>query len=781
MQTRERMPKGILITQCLCLQNDFVEPIQKYDPVPNLLHIGYGEALRLMGENPEEGPVLSFMEWAYGESDKNLEIVHIRDWHDPKDEDQSEHLSQFGPHCIQGTHGADFVFQNLSLRLPRETRLVNASGLNDFHKTELEKLLEPFSETETNVGLVGVWTEAKISYLAYELRTRYPKFRIGVCSALTASSSRHMHYVSLDQLRNLLGVEVYPSLGTFSEFLTGKSAVTVHQASVREDSVKFEFDESLDLKEEDRKILYYLFRDCRSVSFHCLDGGFSGNVVLRAKSVDPLGHSQVPTVIKIGERDPIAQERTAFERIEEVLGNNAPRIVDFAEIGSRGGIKYRYAAMLDGNTRVFQDMYEGGEEEKECFAVLDTVYKKQLGRLYDAAEPEKLDLLQYYDFRTKYAPGVRRRVEELIGKSADGNRVELSFGKAVYNVCEFYENDLLHLKEYGSIPRYVSYVHGDLNGRNIIIDAQKNVWLIDFFHTHRGHVLKDLIKLENDLLYIFTKIEDAELEEAFALTDLILSQQDLGIPPKPEEEIRFVSEKIRRAYRMVCKLRSFYPSLIRLDRDPYQLHVSLLRYAMHTLSFDESSRVQKIWALYTGGICAEKVKEFLLLSKRLRIDMLSLEGKKGRIGLTLLPGRKDRDRDLISDIDTIREEGISTVVSLLTENEYAEYGVPDLKEAYQKSGMDSVFYPILDQKVPDRSSLEVLLDRMDTELSSGKNILVHCVGGLGRSGTVAAAYLIRKLGFTSEQAIRRVREVRSERAIESREQESFLRGLANGF
>jgi hypothetical protein len=34
------------------------------------------------------------------------------------------------------------------------------------------------------------------------------------------------------------------------------------------------------------------------------------------------------------------------------------RIVDFAEIAERGGIKYRYAAMIDGKTEVFQDRYE---------------------------------------------------------------------------------------------------------------------------------------------------------------------------------------------------------------------------------------------------------------------------------------------------------------------------------------------------------------------------------------------------------------------------------------
>jgi len=52
------MKQSILITQFL--QNDFVEPIQKYDPIPNLLHVGYSESKRPMGENPAEGAERKF-------------------------------------------------------------------------------------------------------------------------------------------------------------------------------------------------------------------------------------------------------------------------------------------------------------------------------------------------------------------------------------------------------------------------------------------------------------------------------------------------------------------------------------------------------------------------------------------------------------------------------------------------------------------------------------------------------------------------------------------------
>ena len=40
--------QSYLITQCL--QNDFVRLLDKYDPLPNYLHIGYDEANRLLYE-----------------------------------------------------------------------------------------------------------------------------------------------------------------------------------------------------------------------------------------------------------------------------------------------------------------------------------------------------------------------------------------------------------------------------------------------------------------------------------------------------------------------------------------------------------------------------------------------------------------------------------------------------------------------------------------------------------------------------------------------------------
>lgn len=761
------MPNAILFTQCL--QGDFTANLGPQDPLPNLLHIGFEESRRLLGEDPKEGPVARFMGWAYRQPDSDLSLVHIRDWHDARDPEQKAHLDHFGSHCLKSTAGARFVFDEPAGH-GKQIKIVESPGLNDFLGTDLAAHLAASSHPPARLGIIGVWTDVKVSFLAYELRTRFPGVPIGLCSALTASRSRTQHHLALERLHTILQIEVFHTVGGFADFLSG-SATTVAPGKFAD---QLEITRDQPLAPGDEPVIRYLFRHSAKVSLHRLDGGFSGNTVLRAESEDPRGLVEAPHVVKIGPREPMGQERLAFEKVENVLGNHAPRIADFVELGDRGGIKYRYASMGGGKGSTFQKTWMGGAPMPEIKSILDQVFLEQLGSFAKAARSERVNVLSYYLFAAKWAPSIREKVAAL-DPAWRGDVVEILPGHPVDHPALFYEQTLARLADRPPDRIPWAMVHGDLNGANIILDGHKNVWLIDFFHTHMGHALKDLIKLENDVLYIFTPVEqEGDLKEAMAISRFLAAVEDLAAPLPEAPPVGVTRPALVRCWQTIRQLRSYWPELVGTDRGPYPARVAQLRYAMHTLGFDESSLLQKKWALYTGAILATALKQEAEDGQALRLDWVEIPGfEKGTLALTILPGRRDKHRHLSTDLAELKKQGITRVLSLLQQDEMDHFGVSDLLSSYDQAGLSCLHRPFLDQGVPSFEEMDGLIAWLEAGLASGQKTLVHCVGGLGRSGLVAACLLVHR-GIDAREAVARVRRARSIRAVESELQERFL-------
>ncbi len=768
------MSKSILFTQCL--QNDYVKPIGKYDQIPNLNHIGYEESKRLMGLNPSQGPVNYMMKWAYDQPDDELEIIHLRDWHEVDDPDQKTHLETIGSHCIAGSEGSKFAFYLESY--PRIATILESRLLNDFIDTELEDILKPFKHEKVRVGIMGVWTEAKVSFLAYDLASRYPNFEIAICSALTAGSSISDHYHALDHLHKILGVRIIHSIGEFIKFLASDSAKTDIKLDVQANLPELIFDGDANVTEVDDQIIRYLFRHARKVNMKVLDGGYSGNLVLGAQSIDMEGREEAQHVLKIGPQEPIGQERMSFEKVEQVLGNSAPRITEFVDYKERGGIKYRYASMGRGKSTTFQQQYDSGISMDKVKKFLDIVFIEQLGKFYNAKQFEKANLMEYYMYDPKRAERLKARLETVLEHSADSDFLKLPTGQEFPNPYVFYRDVVADLIPRNNRSAFFAYTHGDLNGANIMIDGQENVWLIDFFHTHRGHILRDLAKLENDLLYIYTPLDSFDdMDEALILSDILFNVRDLAKPLAPVEETGLTKPGFIRTYETLKILRSYYPKLIEHDRDPLQLLIAQQRYSLHTQMFFESNRIQKLWAMYNSGHFGTLMEQRIKSGGQLRVDWIDHKFiGPGSLGLTILPGRKDYSRSIDDDLQQLKKAGVNIIIPLITDDEFHQFGVDDLLEEYDESGFLVHRLPIMDQLVSSEQEMRKLVKFMDDHINEGKKIMVHCVGGLGRSGMAAASFLKYK-GLSADEAVDVVRQARGPRAVESKIQEEFVQNI----
>jgi protein-tyrosine phosphatase/nicotinamidase-related amidase/aminoglycoside phosphotransferase (APT) family kinase protein len=771
----------VVITQCL--QRDFVDPIGPHDPLPNLLHVGYGEAVRLLGPEPSAGPMAQLIDWARSLPSGAIDLIHIRDWHAADDPAQREHLERFGVHCLQGSSGAQLVLgmDERAVAAANE-RIVDSLTLNDLEGTDLAQQLgrirQAHGDEPLRVGVVGVWTEAKVSFLLYDLKTRLGIGELATCSALTASASRAQHFNALAQLEKILGVRCFDSPAEFADWLRpgAQLALPHHHPLGFEPRIEGANVGSA-LSPTDRAIVAHLFRDSTQVDLEPISGGYSGALVWRATSQDALGQRQAAAVVKLGPNRAIAQERVAFEQVEAVLGNNAPRVRGFVDLGERAGLKYAYAAMGHGQVRTLQAMFAAEAATRRIVSVVRSVFGEVLGPLYAAARYERMPLFEHYQFSPALAPAVRNSVAAV---TPDSGQKMLDFpgGMSLPNVCDFYQDFLAHHRLPAHDYHYVAHVHGDLNAANILVDARHNVWVIDFFHAGPGHVLKDLAKFENDLLYLLTPIQDAsELLEALAIIRALRSVTDLqaDLPDRPDQAR---SPQFVRAWQVLQVLREIGGQLCREDRHPLQLQVALLRYAVHALSFPQASPLQKQSALAAACSLAEQITRTVEAEQALRVDWIESDLiEPGRLGITLCPGRRDRSRELGTDLTQLRSQGATRLLCLLTDSELDWAGVPDLGSRAQAAGLTYRRLPVPSQGTPDRADAVELVQWCRGATERGEAVVVTSMGGLGRSGTVAACSLVAA-GMSPDAAIAAVRTARGPRALETFAQEGFVRAFA---
>ena len=165
----------------------------------------------------------------------------------------------------------------------------------------------------------------------------------------------------------------------------------------------------------------------------------------------------------------------------------------------------------------------------------------------------------------------------------------------------------------------------------------------------------------------------------------------------------------------------------------------------------------------------------------MNFNLVKLEELNAEICLSAFPGRKKNNNFSVylmeEFFDFLESNGFQALVSLVEVHEFDQFiSYSKFEKKIGKRNFNWWFHPLRDMTAPDEIFVADFFETQSSLLEylrSGEKIAIHCKGGLGRSGTIAAL-LLRHLGFSPEKSIELVRKSRPG-AIETKEQEIFIR------
>jgi atypical dual specificity phosphatase len=121
-----------------------------------------------------------------------------------------------------------------------------------------------------------------------------------------------------------------------------------------------------------------------------------------------------------------------------------------------------------------------------------------------------------------------------------------------------------------------------------------------------------------------------------------------------------------------------------------------------------------------------------------------------------------------ADLVWLRRQAIQVLISL-TEKPLPRHWIND-------AGLMAVNVPVPDMEPPSDRQLDLVLDTIRRANDAEMGVAIHCAAGLGRTGTVLAAYFVAK-GLSSREAVDKVRDLRPG-SVETVEQERAVERFA---
>lgn len=299
--------------------------------------------------------------------------------------------------------------------------------------------------------------------------------------------------------------------------------------------------------------------------------GGSGVVLMRPIVEGTKGHN---FVVKFGSRQNIAIELNNYNLyVKPFTGNHSTQLIDISdkpvETLNLGGLKFSFAGMSVDEPRDFYEFYRDSKvTEAQICTSLEYLFHETCESWYKAKRdwPNKDQDALASAYESQLSLSTLDKQQELVksceqlltGESFHGitfkfhnrDHIRVQLGELdmlLPSPLEFLKNNRTKFP----IPKFECRTHGDLNSRNMFIDKDNKVWLIDFFKTKWGPLLRDFGELECVIKF--------ELMDTNNFISLYEFEKSLLSPSRFDMSIEFVNRfhiaELNKARNIITMLR----------------------------------------------------------------------------------------------------------------------------------------------------------------------------------------------------------------------------------
>lgn len=318
-------------------------------------------------------------------------------------------------------------------------------------------------------------------------------------------------------------------------------------------------------------------------------------------------------VVKFAWANEIEEEGRKYGILTPLLGGQRiPRLreTEIAYSHDMGGLVYSLVSEDDlGNIAPFSTFYQNRKAE-QIIRLLEPFFRITFGELYKDASRTMINLSEKYAAQLHLTPA--KLVFAIKTLRGEGYNLPLLKFEGIPEQMPNPVTWALAETGFRSMDRLVRHClcHGDLHGKNMLVDKQGYVWLIDFARVDDSHALRDFVELETDIK--FNLLKENDLATLFKMERALLEPDRFN---QPYPVLRSVDPNTQKAYQVICNLRQVAGSLIQMEGEMREYYEALFIHTLNILRLKHILPKKKEHALMAASLACQRLDKWNPLSE----------------------------------------------------------------------------------------------------------------------------------------------------------------------